>query len=91
MRAYHVYVHAQPLAQEAPWRQMSCAVCVVIDRVMHAHIHTGTELNHILHSYRKLGQAELKVATAGRDVAQADLRVLEAKNAPRSEIAEAER
>ena len=30
MRAYHVYVHAQPLAHEARWCQMSCALCVVI-------------------------------------------------------------
>lgn len=44
-----------------------------------------------MNSYRRLAKAELKVATAGRDVAQAELSALEAKGAEQSQLAEAQR
>ena len=40
---------------------------------------------------RKLAEAKLKVAEADREVVEADLEVLRATNAPRSQLADAER
>jgi hypothetical protein len=44
-----------------------------------------------MNSYRRLAKAELKVAIAGSEVAQAELSALEAKGAEQSLLAEAKR
>ena len=54
------------------------------------YIHTY-ELRHIVHICRELAEAELKVATAGRDVAKAKREVLWANDAQRPQVANAER
>ncbi len=46
---------------------------------------------HIVHICRELAEAELKVATAGRDVAKAKREVLWANDAQRPQVANAER
>jgi hypothetical protein len=72
--------------------------CIHVDARVHTqtYIHTythvyGYKLRHIVHICRELAEAELKVATAGRDVAKAKLEVLRANDAQRPQVANAER
>lgn len=106
MRAHDTRKHAQTLAHRVHIRWMLRTEGVCIRTYMHTcrrtctytdiHTHTYTHVygykrRHTVHTCRELAEAELKVATAGRDVAKAKLEVLKANDAQRPQVASAER
>ena len=84
----HIHVQVVFFASLLQKPHTGCLYMYCMNTYIHAYVHT--RIHTCIHTYRKLAEAELKVAKADRDVAKSKLHILKVQNIGGVQLATAE-